>query len=87
MAAYLNIPDKLRSFGPEYKAGLISGQRNLLTFKSSNESGPTGLEEPLLAEPYFTQMLNLNKYIYTSASTNYVDNPYFQEMFITFACH
>jgi hypothetical protein len=79
----------------EYERLLQDGQNQLKLFRylqskkrESDEkevptySGDTGIEESLVS-PYLEQMICLNKYVYTDASANYPDDPYFQHMFVS----
>ena len=65
---------------------LERGRNHLLRFKEDKEySGITGIEESLV-QPYLNQIIELNNYIYTTASTNYPDE-FIQPMFICGAIH
>lgn len=57
---------------------------NLNVENLSDEDNITGVEESLFENPvYYRQILDLSRYVYTTASTNDPNNPYFQPMFVT----
>jgi hypothetical protein len=65
-----------------YQVLLAYGQKNLESFQSGTlgeDANVTGIEESLVGD-YLKDMIRLTSYTYTTASTNYPDDPYFQEM-------
>jgi hypothetical protein len=64
-----------------YNKFLSMGRENLEKFRDREEFvNSTGIEDSLV-EPFLSQIIDLNKYISTTASTNY-PNSLFQEMFV-----
>ena len=64
-----------------YEQLLEVGRRNLNNFIESGERGPTGIES--LEGEFLDQIIALNDYIFTKASTNYPERiPNFQPFFI-----
>lgn len=70
----------------EYDALLEKGTNDLLKFKNDNTSTTETNIETSLVQPYLDQMIELNKYMYTHASTN---NPggLFQPFFLDAIIH
>ena len=66
-----------------FKELLKSGRDDLLEFKRTGNPGENGIEDSLTGK-YFDQILELNNYIYTTASTNYPYDDTFQPMFLEF---
>jgi hypothetical protein len=70
-----------------YAQLLTYGYNNLYRLDVDNldtEENITGIEESLFDEPkFYAQILELNRYVYTTASTNYPTNPDFQAMFVS----
>lgn len=62
---------------------LEHGRKQLLDFRENPDSdNSTGIEDSLV-EPYLSQMIEMNNYIYTTASTNYpAALPFFQPFFL-----
>jgi hypothetical protein len=66
----------------EYETLLDYGLSNLEDYIVNSEaSGPTGIEKHLVGR-YLSDIMTLNEYMYTTASTNYPNDPKFQPMFI-----
>lgn len=69
-----------------YRQLLRFGRSNLRKFLNSSleyEDNITGIEESILEGSYMKQIIKLNKYIYTTASTNYPNDIYFQPMCVS----
>ena len=65
-----------------YEQLLESGRRNLRNYIETMDGGPTGIEESLQGD-FLAQIIELNNYMFTTASTNYPDRiPNFQPFFI-----
>ena len=62
-----------------YELFLQEARKELIAFKRDPENdGSTGIEPPLAHSPYIDQMIQLNHYMGTTASTNHPGNPFFQ---------
>lgn len=70
-----------------FKQLLTLGHENLSKFPNlDDDDNITGIEETLV-EPYLSQMIFINKFIYTVASTNHPsDLPFFQPFFVEGIC-
>lgn len=65
-----------------YNEFLLEGVKELNAFKLNNQkSGSTGIDESLV-EPYLDQIIKLNQFVNTTASTNNPSDPLFQKMFL-----
>src|SRR5580704_2645345 len=63
-----------------YQRFLQRGINELMQHKKYGSAGSTGLQD--LREPYFSQIMELNRFMNTTESTNHPRDPRFQDMFL-----
>ncbi len=71
-------------FSEEYRNLFRHSRESLEEFEKSGDSGETAIEDSLKGK-FFEQIYDLNKYIFTTGSTNY-PGEHFQPFFIVFTC-